>query len=121
MKTLKEFKAATTVSAEIAEHIKMMMLLPSMILDLQKKNSNSNNICNVCPIKWGIYQLGNFQKETPKFNVRKAGEGAAENFGKLVPLKKDNPDGKEEEEIIILKKEPKKQVRGARFRNFTCI
>ena len=35
MKTLKEFKAATTVSAEIAEHIKVV--LPSMILDLQKK------------------------------------------------------------------------------------
>ncbi|PAV55882.1 hypothetical protein WR25_13803 [Diploscapter pachys] len=49
-------------------------------------------------------------KATPKFNVRKAGEGAAENFGKLVPLKKDGPDDKEEEEIIVLKKEPKKQV-----------
>ncbi|CAD6193939.1 unnamed protein product [Caenorhabditis auriculariae] len=50
------------------------------------------------------------QADAHKFNTRKAGEGDNENFGKLVPIKKDLIPDKEEDEIVVVKKEPKKQL-----------
>uniref|UniRef100_A0A1I7XA88 HABP4_PAI-RBP1 domain-containing protein n=1 Tax=Heterorhabditis bacteriophora TaxID=37862 RepID=A0A1I7XA88_HETBA len=50
------------------------------------------------------------KKEAPKFNVRKAGEGTQENFGKLVPLQKEIiSDEKDEEETIVVHREPRKK------------
>lgn len=46
----------------------------------------------------------------PKFNIRKAGEGAGDNFGKLVPMKKEVIPDREEDEVVIIRKEPRKQV-----------
>ncbi|PIC49626.1 hypothetical protein B9Z55_008172 [Caenorhabditis nigoni] len=48
--------------------------------------------------------------EAPKFNTRKAGEGAADNFGKLVPMKKEVIPDREEDEVVVIHKAPRKQV-----------
>uniref|UniRef100_A0A1I7TGE1 HABP4_PAI-RBP1 domain-containing protein n=1 Tax=Caenorhabditis tropicalis TaxID=1561998 RepID=A0A1I7TGE1_9PELO len=48
--------------------------------------------------------------EAPKFNTRKAGEGVADSFGKLVPMKKEVIPDREEEEIVVIHKAPRKQV-----------
>ncbi|VDO84240.1 unnamed protein product [Heligmosomoides polygyrus] len=50
------------------------------------------------------------QKEAPKFNVRKAGEGEEENFGKLVKLQKEVVVDKEEEEVSIIRREPREKA-----------
>ncbi|XGW07314.1 hypothetical protein V3C99_010479 [Haemonchus contortus] len=50
------------------------------------------------------------QKEAPKFNVRKAGEGEEENFGKLVKLQKEVLVDKEEEEVSIIRREPREKA-----------
>ncbi|EYC06938.1 hypothetical protein Y032_0073g784 [Ancylostoma ceylanicum] len=49
-------------------------------------------------------------KEAPKFNVRKAGEGEEENFGKLVKLQKEVVVDKEEEEVSIIRREPREKA-----------
>lgn len=44
----------------------------------------------------------------PQFNIRKAGEGSNEkDFGKLVPLTKEDIQDVPEEEIVIVRREPK--------------
>lgn len=48
--------------------------------------------------------------EQPKFNIRKAGEGTNDSFGKLVPIKKEIIPDREEDEILIIRKEPRKQI-----------
>ncbi|CAI5442059.1 unnamed protein product [Caenorhabditis angaria] len=48
--------------------------------------------------------------DAPKFNTRKAGEGANDTFGKLIPMKKAVIPDREEEEVVVIRKEPKKQV-----------
>lgn len=50
------------------------------------------------------------KKEAPKFNVRKAGEGEEENFGKLVKLQKEVVVDKEEEEVSIIRREPREKA-----------
>ncbi|WKX96860.1 hypothetical protein Q1695_012926 [Nippostrongylus brasiliensis] len=50
------------------------------------------------------------KKEAPKFNVRKAGEGEEENFGKLVKLQKEVMVDKEEEEVSIIRREPREKA-----------
>ncbi|VDO21218.1 unnamed protein product [Haemonchus placei] len=50
------------------------------------------------------------KKEAPKFNVRKAGEGEEENFGKLVKLQKEVLVDKEEEEVSIIRREPREKA-----------
>ncbi|VDN21687.1 unnamed protein product [Cylicostephanus goldi] len=50
------------------------------------------------------------KKEAPKFNVRKAGEGEEENFGKLVKLQKEVVPDKEEEEVSIIRREPREKA-----------
>lgn len=51
-----------------------------------------------------------FQADAPKFNTRKAGEGAADTFGKLVPIKKEVIPDREEDEVVVIHKAPRKQV-----------
>lgn len=48
--------------------------------------------------------------DAPKFNTRKAGEGAADTFGKLVPIKKEVIPDREEDEVVVIHKAPRKQV-----------
>lgn len=48
--------------------------------------------------------------DAPKFNTRKAGEGAADNFGKLIPMKKDVIPDREEDEVVVIHKASRKQV-----------
>lgn len=50
------------------------------------------------------------KKEAPKFNVRKAGEGEEESFGKLVKLQKEVMVDKEEEEVSIIRREPREKA-----------
>lgn len=53
---------------------------------------------------------GSRKKEVPKFNVRKAGEGEEKNLGKLVKLQKEVVVDKEEEEVSIIRREPREKV-----------
>ncbi|KAJ1371901.1 hypothetical protein KIN20_033936 [Parelaphostrongylus tenuis] len=53
---------------------------------------------------------GSRKKEAPKFNVRKAGEGEEKNLGKLVKLQKEVLPDKEEEEVSIIRREPREKV-----------
>lgn len=48
--------------------------------------------------------------DAPKFNTRKAGEGAADNFGKLIPMKKEVIPDREEDEVVVIHKASRKQV-----------
>ncbi|KJH48838.1 hyaluronan / mRNA binding family protein [Dictyocaulus viviparus] len=50
------------------------------------------------------------KKEAPKFNVRKAGEGEQEILGKLVKLQKEVVVDKEEEEVSIIRREPREKA-----------
>ncbi|VDL83419.1 unnamed protein product, partial [Nippostrongylus brasiliensis] len=56
------------------------------------------------------FEAQKVQKEAPKFNVRKAGEGEEENFGKLVKLQKEVMVDKEEEEVSIIRREPREKA-----------
>lgn len=48
------------------------------------------------------------KRSEPQFNIRKAGEGSNEkDFGKLVPLTKEDIQDVPEEEIVIVRREPK--------------
>lgn len=49
------------------------------------------------------------KKDAAGFNVRKAGEGAQENFGKLVPLQKEVFEDKSPE-VVVVRKETTKKV-----------
>ncbi|VDM51895.1 unnamed protein product [Angiostrongylus costaricensis] len=53
---------------------------------------------------------GSRKKEAPKFNVRKAGEGEEKNMGKLVKLQKEVVVDKEEEEVSIIRREPREKI-----------
>ncbi|VDM44126.1 unnamed protein product [Toxocara canis] len=48
------------------------------------------------------------KRSEPQFNIRKAGEGANEKqFGKLVPLTRDTIQEPQDEEIVIVRREPR--------------
>lgn len=49
------------------------------------------------------------QKEDKSFNIRKAGEGNEENFGKLVPMAKKLNISEDRDEVIVVRTEPKKK------------
>uniref|UniRef100_A0A8R1HL61 HABP4_PAI-RBP1 domain-containing protein n=1 Tax=Caenorhabditis japonica TaxID=281687 RepID=A0A8R1HL61_CAEJA len=48
--------------------------------------------------------------DAPKFNTRKAGEGVNDTFGKLIPMKKEVIPDREEDEVVVIHKAPRKQV-----------
>lgn len=48
------------------------------------------------------------QRQVPAFKTRRAGEGTEENFGKLVPIKKEHIEDKEDEIVIVRKESNKK-------------